>query len=101
MIFDCFLCGKDFESATDTIDHLKRYHDLVDNSVPIKCVIKTCNKTYLSFRALKAHLSKCEKVNATWFGKYVTVELTIFIQKIVIIGNRKHSANFNSNDNSN
>lgn len=61
MKFSCFVCNKSFEIKDEAVSHLKSVHRLKDNAQPIKCVVKGCAKSYLSFKALKQHVNQCEK----------------------------------------
>lgn len=61
MKFSCFVCNKSFEIKDEAVSHLKLVHRLKDNAQPIKCVVKECAKSYLSFKALKQHVNQCEK----------------------------------------
>lgn len=64
MSFKCFLCPASFSIQSDAFVHLKKIHQVKDNSIPIKCLFQNCQKTYLSFKALKVHLLKCEQNKA-------------------------------------
>lgn len=56
MEFNCFRCNEIFNSSKDVIVHLKRVHFMLDNTEPIKCVVKNCEKSYNTFKGLSHHL---------------------------------------------
>lgn len=61
MSFYCFLCNRIFEKKDEAIAHLKSVHQLKDGAQSIKCIVKSCGKSYLSFKSLKNHLILCEQ----------------------------------------
>lgn len=63
MDFYCFRCNKEFASSREAIVHLKKIHFLIDNTDPIKCVVKNCTKTYNTFKGLAAHVKAVDHKN--------------------------------------
>lgn len=56
MDFYCFRCSKTFTTSKEAIVHIKRVHFWIDNTDPIKCLVKNCTKVYNTFKGLANHL---------------------------------------------
>lgn len=63
MDFHCIFCEKDFISQKQTISHLKKVHFVVDNSIPINCIVKNCLRSFNTFNGLNYHLKTFDHQN--------------------------------------
>lgn len=63
MDFKCFICQKCFSTFEKTLSHLKKVHQIRNNSQDLKCIVNNdcCYTTVRTFRGLKKHSANCIK----------------------------------------
>lgn len=63
MDFKCFSCSDFFESYNETIDHLRKTHNVKESkNSKISCVVnqsKECTHKFQTFSGLRKHIIKC------------------------------------------
>lgn len=67
MDFKYNYCPKKFNDSEKTINHFKNIHKISENNERIPCIVNfskpdCCNRSYLSFKALRLHVKSCIKV---------------------------------------
>lgn len=50
------MCSEEFTKAARVISHLKRVHFMIDNSEPINCIVRNCEKSFNTFKGLSNHI---------------------------------------------
>lgn len=67
-IFKCFLCDLKSPVANDIIKHLQKLHGIKENTDRIFCISDyDCEKGFLSYRALRKHISVCKVSHMVFF----------------------------------
>lgn len=66
MDYKCNHCEKKFNDLNKIIHHLKNDHGIKENDERIQCIVNfdgvnRCERSYLTFNALRAHVKKCVK----------------------------------------
>lgn len=63
MNYMCLRCTQLFPSVNKSIEHMKKYHSIVDGVTELKCILKKnrCTKYFYTFNGLKKHVRDCEK----------------------------------------
>lgn len=67
MDYKCNHCEAKFKTQSKTIEHLKKVHKIKENNERIHCIVDFqkadfCQKSYLTFNALKSHVKSCVKI---------------------------------------
>lgn len=81
MEFACYLCKKTSKISNDIIVHLKRAHNIKENT-QFNCIknYPSCKKTFSTFKGLSLHAKKCivqnENVSCEYY-KYDSMRETI------------------------
>lgn len=61
--YKCFICTQKFKEITETIVHLRKFHNIRDknNAHVIRCIANSnCKNVYQTFDGLRRHLKKCK-----------------------------------------
>lgn len=66
MDFKCNYCEQQFEEINAVVRHLKSVHQITEHGERIKCIVnfrnpEYCNRSYLTFNALRQHAKVCVK----------------------------------------
>lgn len=89
-MYFCYRCDLSFETQNETIKHMRRDHFVIDNTTPIKCVVRNCEKSYHTFSSLRNHLRTFQHSSE----KHVSIKYSIipiksnekeFFQRIYLI----------------
>lgn len=60
----CFECKGLFPDINITINHMRKVHNILDNTGEIKCIAnyRICKKTFVTYSGMRKHLTKCMKL---------------------------------------